>query len=180
MPERLRLGVNIDHVATIRNARGGDHPDPVRAAEIVARVGGDGITAHLREDRRHIRDEDLRRIQQATDLPLNLEMAATEEMLEIALRHRPHAACIVPERREERTTEGGLDAAGLHNQLQPIVSRLGDAGIRVSLFIAPDERQIDAALRLGAPVVELHTGEYAHAEAEQVAEAAAEETPASE
>jgi pyridoxine 5-phosphate synthase len=160
---RLRLGVNIDHVATIRNARGGDHPDPVRAAEIVARVGGDGITAHLREDRRHIRDDDLRRIQAATDLPLNLEMAATDEMVEIALRHRPHAACIVPEKREERTTEGGLDAAGQHNQLQPVVSRLLDAGIRVSLFIAPDERQLDAALRLGAPVVEFHTGEYAHA-----------------
>jgi pyridoxine 5-phosphate synthase len=164
---RLRLGVNIDHVATIRNARGGDHPDPVRAAEIVARCGGDGITAHLREDRRHIRDEDLARIQAATDLPLNLEMAATEEMLEIALRHKPHAACIVPERREERTTEGGLDAAGLHNRLAPLVSRLSDAGIRVSLFIAPDERQIEAALRLRAPVVELHTGEYAHAEGEQ-------------
>jgi hypothetical protein len=128
-PGRLRLGVNIDHVATIRNARGGDHPDPVRAAEIVAAVGGDGITAHLREDRRHIRDEDLARIQAATDLPLNLEMAATEEMLEIALRHRPHAACIVPERREERTTEGGLDAAGQHNRLAPIVARLSDAGI---------------------------------------------------
>ena len=166
---RLRLGVNIDHVATIRNARGGDHPDPVRAAEIVARVGGDGITAHLREDRRHIRDEDLRRIQEATDLPLNLEMAATEEMVEIALRHKPHAACIVPEKREERTTEGGLDAAGLHNHLQPVVSRLADAGIRVSLFIAPDERQLEAALRLGAPVVEFHTGEYAHAQGEQVA-----------
>ena len=164
----LRLGVNIDHVATIRNARGGDHPDPVRAAEIVARVGGDGITAHLREDRRHIRDGDLARIQSATGLPLNLEMAATEEMLAIALRHRPHAACIVPERREERTTEGGLDAAGLHNQLAPIVGRLADAGIRVSLFIAPDPRQIEAAMRLGAPVVELHTGEYAHAEGEQV------------
>ena len=161
---RLRLGVNIDHVATIRNARGGDHPDPVRAAEIVASVGGDGITAHLREDRRHIRDEDLRRIQQATDLPLNLEMAATDEMVEIALRHRPHAACIVPEKREERTTEGGLDAAGQHNHLQPVVSRLLDAGIRVSLFIAPDERQLEAALRLGAPVVEFHTGRYAHAE----------------
>jgi len=172
MPEaigRLRLGVNIDHVATIRNARGGDHPDPVRAAEIVASVGGDGITAHLREDRRHIRDDDLRRIQDATDLPLNLEMAATEEMLAIALAHRPHAACIVPERREERTTEGGLDAAGLHNQLAPIVSRLSDAGIRVSLFIAPDPRQIEAAMRLGAPVVELHTGEYSHATGEQVA-----------
>ncbi|MEP5937393.1 MAG: pyridoxine 5'-phosphate synthase [Erythrobacter sp.] len=160
---RLRLGVNIDHVATIRNARGGDHPDPVRAAEIVASVGGDGITAHLREDRRHIRDEDLARIQAATDLPLNLEMAATEEMLEIALRHKPQAACIVPEKREERTTEGGLDAAGLHNQIAPIVARLTDAGIRVSLFIEASERQLDTALRLGAPVVEFHTGEYAHA-----------------
>ncbi len=165
-PHQLRLGVNIDHVATIRNARGGDHPDPVRAAQIVAACGGDGITAHLREDRRHIRDDDLRRIQEATNLPLNLEMAATEEMLAIALAHRPHAACIVPEKREERTTEGGLDAAGLHNQLQPIVSRLADAGIRVSLFIAPDERQLDAALRLGVPVVEFHTGEYAHASGE--------------
>ncbi|MXO67598.1 pyridoxine 5'-phosphate synthase [Altererythrobacter marinus] len=166
MAAPLRLGVNIDHVATIRNARGGDHPDPVRAAEIVARVGGDGITAHLREDRRHIRDEDLARIQAATELPLNLEMAATEEMLEIALRHRPHAACIVPEKREERTTEGGLDAAGLHNQLAPVVARLADAGIRVSLFIEANERQLDAALRLGAPVVEFHTGEYAHATGE--------------
>ncbi|MEO9463420.1 MAG: pyridoxine 5'-phosphate synthase [Marinomonas sp.] len=163
MPLPLRLGVNIDHVATIRNARGGDHPDPVRAAEIVASVGGDGITAHLREDRRHIRDEDLARIQTATDLPLNLEMAATEEMLEIALRHKPHAACIVPEKREERTTEGGLDAAGLHNSLVPIVDRLKEAGIRVSLFIEADERQLDAAIRLGVPVVEFHTGEYAHA-----------------
>ncbi|HWK42986.1 MAG TPA: pyridoxine 5'-phosphate synthase [Croceibacterium sp.] len=168
-PDKLRLGVNIDHVATIRNARGGEHPDPVRAAEIVARVGGDGITAHLREDRRHIRDEDLKRIQAATNLPLNLEMAATEEMLEIALRHRPHAACIVPEKREERTTEGGLDAAGQHNHLKPVVSRLLDAGIRVSLFIAPDERQIEAAMLLGVPVVELHTGEYAHAQGDQVA-----------
>lgn len=135
----------------------------MRAAEIVAAVGGDGITAHLREDRRHIRDDDLRRIQQATDLPLNLEMAATEEMLAIALAHRPHAACIVPEKREERTTEGGLDAAGLHNQLAPIVGRLSDAGIRVSLFIEATERQLDAAIRLKAPVVEFHTGEYAHA-----------------
>jgi len=159
----LRLGVNIDHVATIRNARGGDHPDPVRAAEIVASVGGDGITAHLREDRRHIRDDDLKRIQDATDLPLNLEMAATEEMLEIALRHSPHAACIVPEKREERTTEGGLDAAGLHNTLAPIVWKLKDHGIRVSLFIEAQERQLDAALNLGVPVVEFHTGEYAHA-----------------
>ncbi|MEO1649201.1 MAG: pyridoxine 5'-phosphate synthase [Pseudomonadota bacterium] len=163
MTAPLRLGVNIDHVATIRNARGGDHPDPVRAAEIVARVGGDGITAHLREDRRHIRDEDLARIQDATDLPLNLEMAATREMLEIALRHKPHAACIVPEKREERTTEGGLDAAGLDNTLAPIVEELRGAGIRVSLFIEANERQLDAALRLGAPVVEFHTGEYAHA-----------------
>ena len=155
--------MNIDHVATIRNARGGDHPDPVRAAEIVASVGGDGITAHLREDRRHIRDADLRRIQEATDLPLNFEMAATDEMLAIALAHRPHAACIVPEKREERTTEGGLDAAGLHNQLAPIVTRLSDEGIRVSLFIEAEERQLDAALRLKVPVVEFHTGEYAHA-----------------
>jgi pyridoxine 5-phosphate synthase len=165
----LRLGVNIDHVATIRNARGGDHPDPARAAEIIARAGGDGVTAHLREDRRHIRDDDVRRIQAATGLPLNLEMAATDEMLEIALAHGPHAVCIVPERREERTTEGGLDAAGQHNHLHPIVRKLEDAGIRVSLFIGPEERQVDAALRLGVPVVEFHTGEYAHAEGEQVA-----------
>lgn len=166
MTRRLRLGVNIDHVATIRNARGGEHPDPVRAAEIVAAVGGDGITAHLREDRRHIRDDDLARIQAATDLPLNLEMAATDEMLAIALRHMPHAACIVPEKREERTTEGGLDAAGQHNHLAPIVARLNDAGIRVSLFIEPDPRQIEAAMRLRAPVVEFHTGRYAHTEGE--------------
>lgn len=162
-PARLRLGVNIDHVATIRNARGGAHPDPARAAQIVARAGGDGITVHLREDRRHIRDEDLARVADATGLPINLEMAATDEMLEIALRHRPHAACIVPERREERTTEGGLDAAGQHNRLAPIVARLADAGVRVSLFIAPEPRQIEAAMKLGAPVVEFHTGEYAHA-----------------
>jgi len=160
---RLRLGVNIDHVATIRNARGGDHPDPVRAAQIVAAAGGDGITVHLREDRRHIHDDDLERVQAATGLPLNLEMAATDEMLEIALRHSPHAACIVPEKREERTTEGGLDAAGQDNRLAPLVSRLGEAGIRVSLFIAPEARQVEAAIRLGAPVVEFHTGEYAHA-----------------
>ena len=175
MTQPLRLGVNIDHVATIRNARGGDHPDPVRAAEIVASVGGDGITAHLREDRRHIRDADLRRIQEATDLPLNLEMAATEEMLEIALRHMPHAACIVPEKREERTTEGGLDAAGQHNTLAPIVWKLKDKGIRVSLFIEADERQLDAALRLGVPVVEFHTGEYAHAHLEGDSEKVARE-----
>ena len=166
-PDRLRLGVNIDHVATVRNARGGDHPDPVRAAEIVARVGGDGITAHLREDRRHIRDADIARIQEATALPLNLEMAATDEMLEIALRHRPHAACIVPEKREERTTEGGLDAAAMHNTLVRYVDRLGAAGIRVSLFIEPEARQIEAAIRLGAPVVEFHTGAYALAEGEE-------------
>ena len=171
MASRLRLGVNIDHVATIRNARGGDHPDPVRAAEIVARVGGDGITAHLREDRRHIRDDDIQRIMAATDLPLNLEMAATDEMVAIALRHKPHAACIVPEKREERTTEGGLDAAGQHNHLAPLITRLREANIRVSLFIEPDARQIEAAIRLGAPVVEFHTGKYAHAEgAEREAE----------
>ena len=166
MSAPLRLGVNIDHVATIRNARGGEHPDPVRAAQIVAEVGGDGITAHLREDRRHIRDADIERIMAATNLPLNLEMAATEEMLEIALRHKPHAACIVPERREERTTEGGLDAAGQHNHLAPIVTRLLDAGIRVSLFIEPDARQIEAAIRLRAQIVEFHTGKYAHAQGE--------------
>ena len=163
-PIPLRLGVNIDHVATIRNARGGEHPDPVRAAQIVAAVGGDGITAHLREDRRHIRDADIQRIMAATTLPLNLEMAGTEEMLEIALRHKPHAACIVPERREERTTEGGLDAAGQHNHLAPIVTALREADIRVSLFIEPDARQIEAAIRLGADIVEFHTGKYAHSE----------------
>jgi pyridoxine 5-phosphate synthase len=162
----LRLGVNIDHVATIRNARGGLHPDPLRAVRIVEAAGGDGITVHLREDRRHIRDEDLVALMAGTDLPVNLEMAATEEMVEIALRHKPHAACIVPERREERTTEGGLDAAGQHNSLAPLVARLNDAGIRVSLFIEPDARQIDAAIRLRAPVVELHTGKYAHSEGE--------------
>ena len=163
-PIPLRLGVNIDHVATIRNARGGEHPDPVRAAQIVAAVGGDGITAHLREDRRHIRDADIQRIMAAPTLPLNLEMAGTEEMLEIALRHKPHAACIVPERREERTTEGGLDAAGQHNHLAPIVTALREADIRVSLFIEPDARQIEAAIRLGADIVEFHTGKYAHGE----------------
>lgn len=168
-PAHLRLGVNIDHVATIRNARGGLHPDPARAAQIVAQAGGDGITVHLREDRRHIVDGDIQRVQDATGLPLNLEMAATQEMLEIALKHRPHAACIVPERREERTTEGGLDAAGLHNQLAPIVGRLTEAGVRVSLFIGPEPHQIEAAMKLGAPVVELHTGEYAHATGPDVA-----------
>ncbi len=159
----LRLGVNIDHVATIRNARGGLHPDPLRAAEVAAAAGADGITVHLREDRRHITDADLDALSAGIALPINLEMAATDEMLAIALKHRPHAACIVPERRAERTTEGGLDAAGQHNSLQPIVARLKDAGIRVSLFIAPDERQLEASARLGVPVVELHTGPYAHA-----------------
>ncbi|MAU59114.1 MAG: pyridoxine 5'-phosphate synthase [Parvibaculum sp.] len=163
LPPYLRLGVNIDHVATIRNARGGEHPDPVRAAELAAAAGADGITAHLREDRRHIRDADIARLKDLVGLPLNLEMAATPEMLDIALRHRPHACCIVPERREEVTTEGGLDAAGLHNHLKPIVDRLRDAGIRVSLFINADTRQLEAAVSLGAPVVELHTGAYCDA-----------------
>lgn len=138
MKRYLRLGVNIDHVATIRNARGGWHPDPVRAARLAAQSGADGITAHLREDRRHISDEDIRRLSDEIDLPLNLEMAATQEMLDIALRHRPHATCIVPERREERTTEGGLDVAGNREHLRPIVTALGEAGIRVSLFVEPD------------------------------------------
>jgi pyridoxine 5-phosphate synthase len=164
---QLRLGVNIDHVATIRNARGGPHPDPVRAARAAAAAGADGITAHLREDRRHITDRDIDRLMAEIDLPLNLEMAATEEMLAIALAHKPHAACIVPEKREERTTEGGLDAAGQFDALRPFVGRLGDAGIRVSLFIEPSERQVDAALRLGAPVVEFHTGRFAHVEGEE-------------
>ena len=159
--------MNIDHVATIRNARGGDHPDPVGAAHIAAEAGADGITAHLREDRRHITDNDIDRLMAEIALPLNLEMAATEEMLEIALRHKPYAACIVPERREERTTEGGLDAAGHHNHLAYYVDELRAAGIRVSLFIEPSERQVEAALRLGAPVVELHTGRYAHLEGEE-------------
>ena len=159
---RLRLGVNIDHVATVRNARGGEHPDPVRAAEIAAKAGADGITAHLREDRRHITDADIDRLMAAIALPLNLEMAATEEMVAIALRHRPHAACIVPERRQERTTEGGLDADGHRDTLAPMVRKLGEAGIRVSLFIEPTPSQVEAAIALGAPVVEFHTGRYAH------------------
>jgi len=163
-PGRLRLGVNIDHVATIRNARGGRHPDPVRAARLAAQAGADGITAHLREDRRHISDHDIERLSREIDLPLNLEMAATEEMLAIALRHRPHAACLVPEKREERTTEGGLDVRRFRAQLAPYVRRLGEAGIRVSLFIEPDRGQLDAAVALGAPVVELHTGAYCEAE----------------
>jgi len=162
----LRLGVNIDHVATVRNARGAGYPDPVRAALMAAAAGADGITAHLREDRRHITDEDIARLAAELTIPLNLEMAATDEMLAIALRHRPHAACIVPEKREERTTEGGIDAAGQHDRLAHLVDRLGEANIRVSLFIEPDPRQIEAAIRLRAPVVELHTGRYAELDGE--------------
>jgi pyridoxine 5-phosphate synthase len=167
MNGRLRLGVNIDHVATIRNARGGPHPDPVRAAHAAAHAGADGITAHLREDRRHITDEDIDRLMAEIDLPLNLEMAATEEMLAIALRHRPHAACIVPERRQERTTEGGLDAAGQFDHLAYFVETMRAANIRVSLFIEPSEVQVAAAVRLGAPVVEFHTGRYAHVDGDE-------------
>jgi pyridoxine 5-phosphate synthase len=177
---RLRLGLNIDHVATVRNARGSGYPDPVRAALLAAEAGADGITAHLREDRRHITDDDIARLSDQLTVPLNLEMAATPEMLAIALRHRPHAVCIVPEKREERTTEGGLDAAGQAEQLAPIVAALRDNGSRVSLFIEPDPRQIEAALRLGAPVVELHTGRYCElaenareAELRRIADAAA-------
>lgn len=166
----LRLGVNIDHVATIRNARGGAHPDPVAAAMLAAKAGAEGITAHLREDRRHITDDDIDRLMGSIPLPLNLEMAATPEMLEIALRHRPHAACIVPEKREERTTEGGLDADGHRDTLGPMIARLTEAGVRVSLFIEPDARQVDAAIRLKAPVVEFHTGRYAHRDGEARAE----------
>ena len=166
MPRHLRLGVNIDHVATIRNARGGPHPDPVRAARLAASAGADGITAHLREDRRHMTDADIERLIADIELPLNLEMAATDEMLGIALRHCPHAACIVPERRAERTTEGGLDADGGRGHLARFVDALNAAGIRTSLFIEPDARQIEAAAALGAPVVELHTGAYCEAGAD--------------
>ncbi|SEA12095.1 pyridoxine 5'-phosphate synthase [Rubrimonas cliftonensis] len=160
---RLRLGVNIDHVATIRNARGGRHPEPLRAAKAAAAAGADGITAHLREDRRHITDADIEALTETLrglDLPLNFEMAATEEMQAIALRHRPHAVCIVPERREERTTEGGLEVAREENRLAHFIAPLREAGCRVSIFIAADERQIEAAARIGAPVIELHTGAY--------------------
>ena len=180
MSNHLRLGVNIDHVATIRNARGGDYPDPVRAAQIAAEAGADGITAHLREDRRHITDDDIERLSKIDGVRLNLEMAATDEMLDIALRQLPEAACIVPEKREERTTEGGLDAAGGHNHLSRFVRELSDVNIRVSLFIEPDPAQVEAAIRLGAPVVEFHTGHYAHvtgaereAELRRIADAAA-------
>jgi len=163
MTRPLRLGVNIDHVATIRNARGGRHPDPVRAAFQAVKAGADGITAHLREDRRHISDQDIERLCQGLEVPLNLEMAATGEMLAIALRHRPHAACLVPERRSELTTEGGLDAAGAAAALRPFVEALAEAGIRVSLFVDPEPLQLEAAQALGAPVVELHTGSYCEA-----------------
>ncbi|WP_295214985.1 pyridoxine 5'-phosphate synthase [uncultured Brevundimonas sp.] len=166
MTSDLRLGVNIDHVATVRNARGSGYPDPVRAALLAVEAGADGITAHLREDRRHITDDDIARLATGLTVPLNLEMAATDEMLAIALKHRPHAACIVPEKREERTTEGGIDAAGQFERLSPIVAQLREAGVRVSLFIEPDAAQIDAAIRLGAPVVELHTGRYAELDGE--------------
>jgi pyridoxine 5-phosphate synthase len=159
----LRLGVNIDHVATVRNARGGRHPDPLKAAEIAIAAGADGITAHLREDRRHIVDDDIARLKARIGKPLNLEMAATPEMVEIACRVRPHAACVVPERRQERTTEGGLDAAGQRDALRGAVARLADAGIRVSLFIAAEPAQIEAAAAIGAPVIEIHTGAWCDA-----------------
>ena len=180
MTGHLRLGVNIDHVATVRNARGSGYPDPVRAALLAVEAGADGITAHLREDRRHITDADIARLSETLTVPLNLEMAATDEMLGIALRHRPHAACIVPERREERTTEGGLDAAGQHKRLAPMIRELQNANIRVSLFVEPEARQVEAAMALGAPVIELHTGRYCELEGEaraaelaRIAEAAA-------
>jgi pyridoxine 5-phosphate synthase len=163
---KLRLGVNVDHVATVRNARGGAHPDPVRAAHCAIAAGADGITAHLREDRRHIVDDDIARLKAEIAKPLNLEMAATEDMTRIAVKTRPHAACLVPERRQERTTEGGLDVAGQHNALAPVVAKLSDAGIRVSLFIAADPRQIETAARIGAPVIEIHTGAWCDALAE--------------
>jgi pyridoxine 5-phosphate synthase len=160
---QLRLGVNVDHVATVRNARGGRHPDPVHAARIAIEAGADGITAHLREDRRHIRDQDIARLKAEIARPLNLEMAATDEMIRIALATRPHAVCLVPERRQERTTEGGLDAAGQQAALAPRIAALKQAGIRISLFIAAEPAQIEAAMRLGAPVVEIHTGAWCDA-----------------
>lgn len=171
----LRLGVNIDHVATLRNARGGRHPDPLRAAEIAIAAGADGITAHLREDRRHIRDSDIVRLKQGIAKPLNLEMAATEEMIAIALQMKPHAACLVPERREERTTEGGLDVVSQRGQIETAVKGLGAAGIRVSLFIAAEPIQIEAAAMTGAPVIEIHTGAWCEALGEQNASVAAAE-----
>jgi len=163
MADRLRLGVNIDHVATVRNARGGTLPDPVRAAHIAIAAGADGITAHLREDRRHIRDADVERLATELTRPLNFEMGATEEMIALAERLKPHAACLVPEKREERTTEGGLDVVGQEAHLTPVIARLRAAGCRVSLFIEPDEAPIAMAAKLGAPVVELHTGSWCHA-----------------
>ncbi len=165
LPEvpHLRLGVNIDHVATLRNARGGEYPDPIRAARAAIEAGADGITAHLREDRRHIRDEDIARLKAEISKPLNLEMAATQEMLAIALKTRPHAACLVPERREERTTEGGLDAAAQRSTLEPIVSELKKAGVAVALFIAAEPAQITAAADMGAPAIEIHTGSWCDA-----------------
>jgi pyridoxine 5-phosphate synthase len=171
----IRLGVNIDHVATVRNARGGRHPDPVKAAEIAVAAGADGITAHLREDRRHIVDDDIARLKERITKPLNLEMAATPEMVGIACKVRPHAACIVPERREERTTEGGLDAAGQREILRGTVAKLAEAGIRVSLFIAADPAQIEAAAAIGAPVIEIHTGAWCDALAARDGAAAAAE-----
>jgi pyridoxine 5-phosphate synthase len=159
----LRLGVNVDHVATLRNARGGARPDPVRAALLAIEAGADGITAHLREDRRHIRDDDMARLKAEISKPLNFEMAATGDMLAIALATRPHAVCLVPERREELTTEGGLDVVGQHNTLQPFIARLNDADIRVSLFIAAEPSQIEMAARLRAPVIEIHTGAWCDA-----------------
>jgi len=166
-PPHLRLGVNVDHVATVRNARGGRHPDPVHAAKIAIEAGADGITAHLREDRRHIRDDDIARLKAEIAKPLNMEMAATEEMTRIAVATRPHAACLVPERREERTTEGGLDAAGQRAQLAPVIAELNRAGIRVSLFIAAERAQIEAAALLAAPVIEIHTGAWCDALAQR-------------
>ncbi len=160
---KLRLGVNIDHVATVRNARGGDTPDPLRAAKLAEEAGADGITAHLREDRRHISDSDIERLMETLTVPLNFEMAATQEMQDIALRHKPHAVCIVPEKREERTTEGGLEVAREENRLAHFIAPLRDAGCRVSIFIAADIRQIDAAHRIGAQVIELHSGAYCDA-----------------
>ena len=159
----LRLGVNVDHVATLRNARAGERPDPVRAALVAIEAGADGITAHLREDRRHIRDQDMARLKAEIAKPLNFEMAATADMLEIALATKPHAVCLVPERREELTTEGGLDVAGQHNALAPFIARLNDAGVRVSLFIAAEPRQIEMAAKLRAPVIEIHTGAWCDA-----------------
>jgi pyridoxine 5-phosphate synthase len=160
---KLRLGVNVDHVATLRNARGGVHPDPVKAAQAAIAAGADGITAHLREDRRHIRDEDIARLKAEIAKPLNLEMAASDEMAAIAVKTKPHAACLVPERRQEITTEGGLDVVRQHNTLAPVVARLTAVGIRVSLFIAPDPQQIEAAVQVRAPVIEIHTGAWCDA-----------------